>query len=63
MCMLSKSFLRISVAMAVAMPNCIGVDASVQAAIISCSPNNRTIAHVAESEQDEPKQNHVRDNQ
>lgn len=37
MCMLSKSYLRTSVAMAVAIPNCIGVEASVQAAVISCS--------------------------
>ncbi len=37
MCMLSKSYLRTSVAMAVAIPNCIGVAASVQAAVISCS--------------------------
>lgn len=38
MCRASKSFLRISVAMAVAMPNCIGVAASVQARVICWSP-------------------------
>lgn len=37
MCMVSKSCLRTSVAMAVAIPNCIGVVASVHAAVISCS--------------------------
>ena len=45
MCMLSKSFFRISVAMAVAIPNCIGVVASVHAASTSCNAMTRQKHH------------------
>lgn len=43
-------------AMAVAIPNCIGIVASVQAAVISCSPQNKNTVHGrANNRNDRPK--------